>query len=246
MLQIDYLNRVRTLIDDLESKATAEVNAAAETIVQALVAGKQFFISPLGHGNDGDLLHRAGGLVAVQPFRFAFSITDKTGGIERDRPREQEIDPGLEQARCAVRCSRMRAGDCIIVGSVSGRSTAPVSIAIAAGEIGVTTIGITSLEYSSRIEPIHSSGKNLAAACDIVIDNYVPYGDASLEVEGLAEHIVPLSGVATIMVCWMVKTQIVEKLLQRGLQPSYYISANRPDGPEFNKRMQQQFSEQGY
>lgn len=246
MLQIDYLNRVRTLIDDLESKATGEVNAAAETVVQALIAGNQLFISPLGHGNDGDLLHRAGGLVAAQPFRFAFSITDKTGGIERDRPREQDIDPGLEQARCAVRCSRMRVGDCIIVGSVSGRSTAPVSIAIAAGEIGVTTIGITSLEYSSRIEPIHSSGKNLAEACDIVIDSHVPYGDASLEAEGLAERIIPISGVATIMLCWMIQAQVAEKLLEHGLQPSHYISGNRPDGPEFNKRMQQQFGEQGY
>ncbi len=245
MLQIDYLNRVRSLIDDLESHAAA-TDAAAETIVTALVAGNQLFISSLGHGNDGDMLHRAGGLVAAQPFRFSFSVTDKAGGAERARPREQEIDQGLEQARCAVRCSRMRSGDCIILGSVSGRSTAPVSLAIAASEIGATTIGITSLEYSARIEPIHSSGKNLASACDIVIDNRVPYGDAALDVEGLEQRIVPLSGVATIMVCWMIKTQIVEKLLEQGLQPSYYISANRPDGPEFNKRMELQFGEQGY
>ncbi len=246
MLQTDYLKRVRALIEDLETGVAAQADAAAETIVEALVAGNQLFISSLGHGNDGDLLHRAGGLVAAQPFRFAFSVTDKAGGAERARPREEEVDQGLEQARCAVRCSRMRRGDCIILGSVSGRSAAPVSLAIAASEIGATTIGITSLEYSSRIEPIHSSGKNLAEACDIVIDNCVPYGDASLEVEGLAERIVPLSGVATIMVCWMIKTQIVEKLLQRGLQPSYFISANRPDGPDFNKRMEQQFGEQGY
>ncbi len=244
MLQIDYLNRVRALIDDLQTRA-ADTDAAADVITDALVAGNQLFISSLGHGNDGDLLHRAGGLVAAQPFRFSFAITDKTGAVERELP-PKEIDPGLEQARCAVRCSRMREGDCIILGSVSGRTAAPVSLAIAASEIGVTTIGITSIEYSSRIEPTHPSGKNLAAACDIVIDNLVPYGDASLEVEGLQERAVPLSGVATIIVCWMINAQIIEKLLDRGLQPSHYISANRPDGPDFNKRMEQQFSRQGY
>jgi len=245
MLQLDYLNRLRAMIDDLEAHA-AETDAAAETIVESLIGGGKLFISPLGHGNDGDLLHRAGGLVAAQPFRYSFGITDKTGNTSRERPRDVEIDPGLEQARCAVKCSRMRGGDCVILGSVSGRSVAPISLAIAANEIGATTIGITSVGYSAEIEPIHSCGKNLGDVCDIVIDNHVPYGDASLDVEGLEERVVPISGVTTIMICWMIKAQIIEKLLERGRKPSHYISGNRPDGPEFNRAMEKQFDEQGF
>ena len=140
----------------------------------------------------------------------------------------------------------MRRGDCLVVGSVSGRSGAPISLAIAAGEIGVTVIGITSLEYSSRIQSTHSSGRRLMDVCDIVVDNCVPYGDAGMEIEGLPEKAIPMSGVATIVVCWMIHAQIIEKLLQQGLQPSFYISANRPDGPEFNENMRKQFNRQGY
>ena len=243
MLQMEYLQRVRKLIDDIESRSAEQTDAAAEAIVNALIAGNQFYISPLGHGNDGDLLHRAGGLLAAQPFGFSFNIRD---GTERDRPREKPYDTDLEAARVAVRGSHMRAGDCVILGSVSGRSTAPVSLAIAAGEIRATTIGVTSLEYSSQIAAIHSSGKKLSEVCDIVIDNCVPYGDASMEVPGLSQKAVALSGVATIMTCWMICAQVVEKLLARGLEPSYYISANRPDGPEFNEKMQEQFKRQGY
>ncbi len=243
MLQMEYLQRVRELIDDLESKAAAQTEAAAETIVEALVASNQFYISPLGHGNDGDLLHRAGGLVAAR--RFSFNLDIRDGGAS-DRPREKPYDTGLEAARVAVRGSRMRAGDCIILGSVSGRSSGPVSLAIAAGEIGATTIGITSLEYSAQIAASHSSGQKLDEVCDIVIDNCVPYGDAALAVPGLAEKAVPLSGLATTMTCWMICSQVIEKLLVRGLEPSYYISANRPDGPQFNEQMEEQCKRQGY
>jgi uncharacterized phosphosugar-binding protein len=66
--------------------------------------------------------------------------------------------------------------------------------------------------------------------CDFVVDNCAPFGDAGLEVEGLPEKIVPMSGVATIATCWMIHTQVVEKLLARGLEPSFFLSLNRPEG----------------
>ncbi len=247
MLQMKYLDRIRLLLDDIESKSAEQTDRAAEAIVDAQLAGGQLFVSSLGHGNDHDLLHRAGGLVSVQPFSFSLSVRDSIGGAERDREEPAEhYDTSTETARVAVRSSRMRPGDCIIVGSVSGRSVAPVAIAIAAREIGVTVIGITSLEYSAEIDAIHPSGKRIGEVADIVIDNCAPYGDAALEVPGMTEKVIPVSGAATIMTCWMIFAQVIEKLLAKGLKPSHYISGNRPDGPDFNKRMQEQFRQQGY
>ncbi|OGV73518.1 MAG: hypothetical protein A3K19_17035 [Lentisphaerae bacterium RIFOXYB12_FULL_65_16] len=246
MLQNEYLKTVRELMDRIEANAAAQTDAAAEAIVKSLVAGGALYISPLGHGNDGDLLHRAGGLMAAQPFSFSFSCRDRGNGVERNRPRPEPYDNGLEQARVAMRGSTMRKGDCLVVGSVSGRTASAVSLAIAAREIGVTVIGITSLEYSGQTAAIHSAGKKVDDVSDIVVDNCVPYGDAGMTIEGLEEKAVPMSGVATTLVCWMIKCQVIEKLLARGLKPSYYISANRPDGPDFNKRMQEQFNRQGF
>ncbi len=246
MLQHEYLARIRTLIEDLQERSTGAIDEAAGAITDTLVAGGDFYISPLGHGNEGDLLHRAGGMVAAQRFSFDFSLQDRIRGIHRPRPRQEPVDEGLEIARAAVKVSHMRAGDCIIVGSVSGRSVRPISLAIAAGEIGATVIGITAMDYTRDIEPIHSSGKLLKDVCDIVIDNCVPFGDASLQVEGIEENIVPISGVATTMTCWMICAQVAEKLLDRGLTPSFYMSANRPGGPEHNTEQQEQFNQQGY
>ncbi len=246
LLQMQYLQRVRELVDDIEATSAAQTDAAAEAIANALVAGNDFYISPLGHGLSGDLLHRAGGLAAAQPFTFSFGVNDGARGAARGRERPEPFDADTEAARLAVRSSRMREGDCIIVGSVSGRSVRPVSLAIAARETSATVIGVTSLEYSSRTAPIHPSGKRLSEVCDIVIDIRVPYGDAALVVEGLPEAVIPLSGVGTLIVGWMICAQVGEKLLARGLEPSFYMSGNRPEGQEYNKRVQEQFNRQGY
>lgn len=246
MLQSDYLHTLRELLDELENRSAGQTDAAADAIVEALVAGNDLYISPMGHGNEGDFLHRAGGLVASQPFSFNCSVRDRIDGIERQRERTEPYDTGLETARLAVRSSHMRSSDCLITGSVSGRSSGPISLAIAAGEIGATVIGITSVEYSSRVASTHTSELRLMDVCDIVVDSCVPYGDAGLQVAGLPEKIIPMSGIATITACWMIHAQVVEKLLARGLQPSFYLSLNRPDGPDFNQQMREQFNRQGY
>ena len=44
----------------------------------------------------------------------------------------------------------------------------------------------------------------------------------------------------------MIHTQVVEKLLARGLEPSFFLSLNRPEGREFNQKMREQFNRQGY
>lgn len=246
MLQFDYLNAVRKQLDRLESGAAEATDAAAEAVTEALVAGNELYVSPMGHGMEGDFLHRAGGLVASQPFSFTFNVRDRIEGIERERERPEPFDASTETARLAVRSSHMREGDCLITGSVSGRSSGPISLALAAREIGVTVIGITSVEYSTQVETTHPSGRRLMDVCDIVVDNCVPYGDAGLEVEGLPEKIVPMSGVSTIAACWMIHAGVVEKLLARGLEPSFFLSLNRPEGAEFNQRMREQFNRQGY
>ena len=74
MLQTQYLAQIRKLIDRLESAQQEAVDVAAETVAAALATGHAFFVSPLGHGNEGDLLHRAGGLLGLQPFSHQFSV----------------------------------------------------------------------------------------------------------------------------------------------------------------------------
>ena len=50
LLQMQYLQRVRELLDDIEATSAAQTDSAAEAIANALVAWNEFYISPLGHG----------------------------------------------------------------------------------------------------------------------------------------------------------------------------------------------------
>ena len=246
MLQTRYLAQIRELIDRLESTQPEAVDAAAATVAAALATGHAFFVSPLGHGNEGDLLHRAGGLLGLRPFSYQFSVSSPLAEKLHDRPRPEAYDADLEPARLAVRASELRPGDCLIVGSVSGRSAGPVCLGLAAREAGVRVIALTALEYARRAVPAHRSGKLLHEVADHVLDNCVPYGDACLEVEGLAAPVFPLSGIATTLVAWMLCAQVLEKLLARGLSPQVYLSANRPDGPAFNDQATATFNQVGY
>lgn len=246
MLQSTYLAEVRSLLDRLEESQSSKVDMVAEVVAEAVATGHGFFVSPLGHGNEGDLLNRAGGLMLLRPFNFSFNVNSGVAEVLRSRPAPPGFDADLEAARVAVRQSPMREGDCLIVGSVSGRTPRPVSTAIAAREIGVKVIAITSMEYTKQTEPAHLSGKLLYEVADYVLDNCVPAGDACLEVPGLAVKAFPLSGLGTITVAWMLCAQVIEKLIARGLPPHVYMSANRPEGPEFNKAGEAEFNRLGY
>ncbi len=246
MLQHQYLQKVRELIDKIEIAQDMQIDVAAEAIAVALASGHGFFISSLGHGNDGDLLNRAGGLMAAQRFNFNWQVNSPIADALQDRPRPEPFDAELEAARVAVRSSQLRSGDCLITGSVSGRSSRPISTAIGAREIGVTVIAIMSLQYTQQVQSLHTSGKRLFEVVDIVIDNCVPYGDACLEVEGLPAPVFPLSGIANTIVCWMICAQVIEKMLAQGLQPHVYMSVNREGGSEFNEKQQAEYNRVGY
>jgi uncharacterized phosphosugar-binding protein len=246
MLQTDYLAKVRELIDRLETTQAEAVNGAAESIAAALAHGQGFFISPMGHGNEGDLLGRAGGMMALRPFNYGLSVDNPISDALRDRPRGEEFDADLDGARYAVRAGQMRAGDCLLVGSVSGRTPRAVSIAMAAREVGVTVIAVTSMEYTAGVKPQHPSGKRLCDVADIVLDNCAPYGDACMDVHGLSAPVFPLSGLGTTMICWMLCAQVMEKLLERGLRPHVYLSVNREGGEEFNRVQLEGYNGTGY
>ncbi|NLO74050.1 MAG: sugar isomerase domain-containing protein [candidate division WS1 bacterium] len=246
MLQNDYLGQVRELIDRIETTQAETVDEVAEIVAEAIATRHGLFLSPLGHGNDGDLLHRAGGLALLQRLNFQFSVNATIAKVLQDRPQAETFAADLEAARVAVKASPLRAGDCLITGSVSGRTPRPVSLAMAAREIGVKVIAITSLEYTRQTLPAHSSGKLLYEVADYVLDSCVPVGDACMEVEGLPVKAFPVSGLATTMLCWMLCSQVVERLLARGLTPQIYMSANRPEGPEFNRAVDERYNQVGY
>jgi len=156
------------------------------------------------------------------------------------------VERDLESVRLAVQTSNMRAGDVLMLGSVSGKNRVPIELAIRCREIGVKVVAITSLTYTAQVESLHPSGKKLCDVADVVIDNGAPYGDAACELPGLEVRALPVSGVSAIVIGWMIWEAVIAKMAAAGTPPTVFQSFNRAGGPEFYKKMRDQYEERGY
>lgn len=246
MIPASYLQAVRRLLDGLEQTQLDAVDRAAGLVIHALQHGGAVFCADIGHGNQNDFINRAGGLAAVQPFQVRLEVTDPVAKCRRDRPPPRRVDRECEAIRLGVRTSRLRAGDVMLIGSVSGSNVRPVELALACRDHGVHVIALTSMQYTAKASSKHPSGKRLCDVASVVIDNGAPYGDAAVNVPGIEPAVLPVSGVAMTVCGWMIWGRVMERMAAAGDAPSVFISVNRPEGPAEYERSRARYEERGY
>ncbi|HOF88003.1 MAG TPA: sugar isomerase domain-containing protein [Armatimonadota bacterium] len=246
MVPLQYLDAVRGILDFLQETQLPAVEAAADLVVHALSSGGAVFCGEIGHGNQGDFLNRAGGLAAVQPFKFGLGITDPVAKALQDRPRPAPFERDLETIRFAMTASNLRAGDVLLVSSVSGKNRGPVEMALAARDLGVKTIGFTAMPYTRQVEALHPSGNKLFEVVDVVIDCGAPYGDAAVDVPGYDFKLLPVSGVGMTVAGWLIWGHVIEKMVEAGTPPSVFMSINREGGKAYYDQSVAEYQRRGY
>lgn len=237
----------RQLITEIEQAQSANIRRAAKICADSLAQQGVIHVYDTGHLVSRELINRVGGLAAMSAFNFAFSVDNPN---QHRQARGDTGKSGFETdamlVSAAIKRSHMRAGDVLIIGTVSGKQVIPVELAIQARDNGITTIGITSLRYSSQLQSVHPSGKRLFEVVDLVIDNGADYGDAMLEVDGMDRKICPASGIGAATIMWALVAGIVQEMLARGLQPTVFKSINLPDGPEIYRQTVDDYIRKGY
>ncbi len=230
---IDFLQRIlETQLDRIEE--------AADVISQAIIDGHSLFGFGCTHSSlpIEDIFYRAGGLMLVNPI-FA-------PGLSLDI-RPPTFTSKLERlegyAQLVLDRTPAKAGDVLILVSVSGRNPVPVEMAKAAKVKGMTVIGVTSMAYTTAFPSRHSSGKKMYEYADVVIDNQAPPGDAVLEVEGLPQKCCPISGITSIAVLHALVAETVERLIAKGFTPPVYLASNAEGGDEWNARLLEEFKD---
>jgi len=192
-----------------------------------------------------ELIHRAGGLAALSGLSFKLEV-DNLVRTRADAPPNASPGISYKYIEHVFESNQLRAGDVLFVGSVSGKTPNVIELALQAKAHGLTVIGLTSIAYSSRLDPMHPSGKRLYEVADLVLDNHAPYGDAMLEVEGVDYAICPASGMGAAAIMWAIMAGLVEEMLARGLKPSVYPSVNRPDGWDLLNQIYADALQKGY
>lgn len=243
----EYLGVVRSLTDRIDQTQRPAIESAASLIADALLAGGALFCHELGHGLQGDFIHRAGGMAALRRFSFKLDVQDDAAPPLRNRPRDgAPVDRTRETIRLALRTSNLRRGDVMLLGSVSGRNIVPIELALACRECGLRTIGFTALEYTAKVASLHVSGLRLADVVDVAIDNGAPYGDAAVHIPGYDSELLPVSGVGTLLTGWLLMAEVMRLMAAAGKPLTVFQSVNRAGGEALLRESQARYDQKGY
>ncbi len=244
MLIERYFEALRSRIDEIAAHPEP-IQKAARLCADALARGGMIHIFDSGHLVSHELVNRAGGLVALSRLAFSLNV-DNLVKARHDRPAPQGNTLSYAYIQHVFETNQLRPGDVLFVGSVSGKTANVVELALQARQHGLAVIVVTALAYSSKLASEHPSGKRLYEVGDLVLDNFAPYGDAMLDVEGLDYPICPASGVDAAVVMWAVVTGLVEEMLGRGMKPTVFPSVNRPDGWSLVSQVEKEALDKGF
>ncbi|MCL7368808.1 SIS domain-containing protein [Streptomyces ardesiacus] len=231
---IDLLRRVR----DEEADS---IEAAGTLLADTVQGGGRLFAFGAGHSSLAaqDVVYRAGGLALMNllavPGVVGVDVMPATLGSALER-----VD-GLASA--VLDSSPLRAGDALVIISLSGRNALPVEMAMNARALGVRVIGVTSVAYAEETTSRHASGTFLKDHCDIVLDSKIAVGDAELTLDTVPAPFAPASTVVTSALVQAMTATAAAALADRGIEPPLLRSGNVDGGHEWNGRVLDQYGD---
>lgn len=220
-MKYEYARELISRISEQMASQEANIDRAIELFTETIVNDKIIHCFGTGHSHmiAIEAFIRAGGLANVDamldPDAISSSGAVRGGSVERL--------PGL--ADIIWDDYVIQPGDIMVIISNSGRNAVPVEMAMRARREGITAIAITSMEQSKANPSRHSSGKKLYELCDVCIDNFVPNGDALVQL-GDGQRIGAFSTVSGVAIINTIITEACKAAVTQGAQPPIYTSQN--------------------
>ncbi|MBV2357475.1 SIS domain-containing protein [Streptomyces sp. J2-1] len=230
---IGLLRRVR------EEEADA-VAAAGTLLADTVESGGRLFAYGAGHSALAaqDVVYRAGGLALLNLLAVPGAV-----GVEAPATLGSALERVEGLADAVLDCSPARAGDALIVISLSGRNALPVEMALKARALGLKVIGVTSMAYTAGTSSRHRSGTFLKDHCDVVLDSKIAVGDAELTLDTIPAPFAPASTVVTSALMQAMVATAAATLADRGIEPPLLRSGNVDGGTEWNRRVMTEYGD---
>ncbi|MER6674595.1 SIS domain-containing protein [Streptomyces sp. NPDC000983] len=229
------------LLRTVRDEEGENIEAAGELLADTVENGGRLFAFGAGHSSLAaqDVVYRAGGLALMNlltvPGVVGVDVMPATLGSALER-----VD-GL--ATVVLDTSPLRAGDVLIIISLSGRNALPVEMAMTARERGIKVIGVTSVAYASETTSRHVSGTYLKDHCDVVLDSRIAVGDAELTLDTVPAPFAPASTVVTSALLQAVLATAAGALADRGIEPPLLRSGNVDGGHEWNGKVMDEYGD---
>jgi len=237
-MKTDYLSKVAALLQKTAQECQPVIEQAAQWVADTIAQDRIIWVFGASHAGilTEELFYRAGGLVCVSPI-FIPGLTCDVRPVTLTSTLER-LD-GFAQS--AIQEVPIQADDLLIVHSVSGRNAAPVEVALYGKQKGAKVMALTSLAYSKSVSARSQTGKRLFEVADLVIDNGAPAGDALVQLEGFPQRISPVSTVLGAAILHAVMAEACALLLERGIQPPVFLSANLEGGDAHNANLMEKY-----
>lgn len=229
----DYVTAVQGLITHITDTQGEAIGRAADINAASLADGGVLQAFGSGHSEAAsmELAGRAGGLIATN--RIALRDIVLFGG----EPAEVLADPKSERdpalARRIYDLVKAQPKDVFVITSQSGGNGSIVEMAHIAKAEGHPVVAITSLAHTAGITSRHHSGRKLFELANVVIDNGAPHGDAVLPLPD-GGSACAVSSIGNALIAQLLTAETVIRLLDRGIRPDVYLSANVAGGDVSN------------
>jgi uncharacterized phosphosugar-binding protein len=218
---VDYYHKTLSLLERLRETQMPQIEAGAELCAERIVQGGLVFLFGAGHSRMmcEEMTPRQGGFVGfVAMVELAVSTHAAIVGNNGLRaPLYLEKYEGYAEE--ILQSFKFGPHDALILISTSGIRPLIVEMAIGAKKRGLPVISIVSRSHCENSPPAHSSGKKLIDVSDIVLDNQCPSGDCVSELDGMEWRTGPTSTVTGAMLMNMLRVEVAERMLQRGVRP---------------------------
>src|SRR5437660_2732314 len=229
---VSYFEKATELLRQVRDHELDAIQRAAEVCAASIAQGGLVFLFGAGHSRMlcEEMTPRQGcfpGFVALVELALS-NHADIVGANGLRAPLYLEKYEGYAEE--ILKSFHFGPHDAFIVISTSGIRPVVVEMAAGAKRRGMPVIAIVSRHHSERVAAAHSSGKKLIDVADIVIDNHCPPGDCVFEIEGLEWRTGPASTVTGGMIINMLRCEVAERLIARGLKlvllPSHQFVGN--------------------
>jgi uncharacterized phosphosugar-binding protein len=237
---MDHIEQYLKHITELTQKIAAEkesIHRAGVAIADQVAQGHLVHVyGPGGHSLMGaeEMLCRAGGLVPID------AILDPSISLQQGALRSLALErvPGLIPA--VFKNYRLEKGEVMILVNAYGINSATIDSALEAKRLGLTTIAVTSTETATTLpkdhQARHPSGLNLYEIADIWVNCHMPAGDAVVDLPGFAQKVSAVSTICNVFAIECIMADAINELVQRGIDPPVWMSANVAGGDEANQR----------
>jgi uncharacterized phosphosugar-binding protein len=238
-----YLPKIVELLNKIEKEQYENIRSAASLMADAVQNDR--LINVFGGGGHttlpvGEMFFRAGGLCNINP-------CVETGLSVFNQARKYlALERCVNYGRAIMDYYDLQEDDILIIFHNIGTNAATIDAALQAKERKAKIIAVSSSEWQEKLPEDyslrHPSKKNLFELADICIDDYNPLGDTVVQLEGFDTPIGPISNMTDFYIAHRLEIECAKLCLARGIEPSFWRSANVPGGDEFNQKRLEEYS----